>query len=93
MPGSTGRPYAAAIRSAVSRRAPDRDPRLWTVGVVAAQHVVAAEVRAVVGVQVAEEHRVDGQRVGVPLEGTESAGPEVEQHPPGATGVVSCSTR
>ncbi len=39
--------------------APDRDPRLRAERVVLAHHVVAAQVQAVVGVQVAEQHRVD----------------------------------
>ncbi len=42
-----------------SLRPPDRDPRLGARGVVLAQDVVARHVDAVVGVQVAQEHRVD----------------------------------
>ena len=52
--------------------------------VVLAQDVVAAQVEAVVGVEVAEEDGVDGGGVGVPLQGAERSAAEVEQDPPGA---------
>ena len=65
-------------------RPPHGDPRLRPGGVVLAQHVVAGEVEAVVGVQVAEEDRVDRERVGVAVQRAERAAAEVEQDPPGA---------
>ena len=64
--------------------APHRDPGLGAVGVVLAHDVVAAQVEAVVGVQVAEEDGVDGQRVDYALQRPEGTRAEVEQHPPGA---------
>jgi hypothetical protein len=55
--------------------------------VVLAQDVVAAQVHAVVGVEVAEEDGIDAG-IGVPLRAERSAA-EVEQDPPGAAvGVV-----
>ena len=67
---------------------PHGDPRLRTRRVVLAHHVVAAEVEAVVGVEVADEDGVDLERVGVAVQLAERAVAEVEQHPPGATLVL-----
>ncbi len=71
------------------RRPPDRDRPLRPLRAVAPQHVVAAQVHVVVGVQVADQDAVDAQRVDVVVEGPERAVPELEQHPPGAAvGVI-----
>ena len=78
------------LRHPASRvlRAPHRDPRQRALRVVLAHHVVAAQVEAVVGVQVGEEDGVDGRGVGVPLEGAQGAVAEVQQHAPGAAAVL-----
>ncbi len=65
------------------RRPPHRDPRLRPGRVVLAHHVVAAQVEAVVRVQVTEEDGVDGERVGVPVELSERAVAEVDEDAPG----------
>ena len=71
------------------RRPPDRDRPLRPLRAVAAQHVVAAHVDVVVGVQVADQYAVDAQRVDVVVQRAERAVAELEQHPPGAAvGVV-----
>ena len=70
------------------RGTPDRDPWLRTVRVVLAHDVEARQVEAVVGMQVAEQHRVDGQRVGVALQIAERPAAQVEDDPPGAALVL-----
>ena len=73
-------------------RPPHRKPRLRSARVVAAQHVIAAEVQAVVGVQVGQEDRVHLQRVDVAVECAERAVAEVEQDPPGTVARSAGST-
>ena len=75
------RPYAVAIRSAVPAGPQTGIGGPPAVGPVAPGDVETAQVEAVIGVQMAEQHSVDVGEVGMALQYAERAVAEVEQEP------------
>jgi hypothetical protein len=66
---------------------PDRDRRLGSGRVILPKDIEATHVKAMIGVEMTQEDRVDGQGVSEALQCTERTAAQIKQDAPGAAGL------